>query len=283
MQLFVERAGAVAPDFDPGTDELAAIAEIVRRLDGLPLAIELAAARLHTLDVAEVAAGLDRRFLLLSSGYRTSTSPRVAQRRGVVVVRPARSDRCNAIFADLSVFAGPFTAAAAAAICGVDVDAATVALDQLVERSLVMRAPERRFVLLETLRAFGAEQLVAAGRAARRGRAPRTSLRRVDRGRRPPACATPGRPRVLTEIDDALPELRTALGWLLDHGEVELAGRLVAAAARLRLPAPPPRRAGVVGAGGGLPIPMTAARWRRLAWAVAAHAAWMAGDLAEHG
>ena len=57
----------------PDPDELAAIAEIVRRLDGLPLAIELAAARLHTLDVAEVAAGLDRRFVLLSSGYRTST------------------------------------------------------------------------------------------------------------------------------------------------------------------------------------------------------------------
>ncbi len=73
VQLFVERAGAVAPGFDPGPDELDAIADIVRRLDGLPLAIELAAARLHTLDVAEVAAGLDRRFVLLSSGYRTSS------------------------------------------------------------------------------------------------------------------------------------------------------------------------------------------------------------------
>ena len=73
VQLFVERARAVAPGLRPDAGELAAIAEIVRRLDGLPLAIELAAARLHTLDVAEVAAGLDRRFLLLSSGYRTSS------------------------------------------------------------------------------------------------------------------------------------------------------------------------------------------------------------------
>ena len=73
VQLFVERARAVAPAFDPDPGELAIVAEIVRRLDGLPLAIELAAARLHTLDVAEVAAGLDRRFLLLSSGYRTSS------------------------------------------------------------------------------------------------------------------------------------------------------------------------------------------------------------------
>src|SRR5690606_423963 len=73
VQLFVERARAVAPSFEPDAGELACVAEVVRRLDGLPLAIELAAARLHTHDVAEVAAGLDQRFSLLSSGYRTSS------------------------------------------------------------------------------------------------------------------------------------------------------------------------------------------------------------------
>ena len=73
VELFVERARAVAPGFDPGPGELAIVTEIVRRLDGLPLAIELAAARLHTLDVGEVAAGLDRRFELLSAGSRTSS------------------------------------------------------------------------------------------------------------------------------------------------------------------------------------------------------------------
>ncbi|HEX5944722.1 MAG TPA: BTAD domain-containing putative transcriptional regulator, partial [Acidimicrobiales bacterium] len=73
VQLFVDRARAVAPGFEPDEEARACIAEIVRRLDGLPLAIELAAARLHTHDVAEVAAGLDHRFTLLSSGYRTSS------------------------------------------------------------------------------------------------------------------------------------------------------------------------------------------------------------------
>ena len=73
VQLFVERARAVAPNFDPDPAERAIVADIVRRLDGLPLAIELAAARLSTLDVDEVAAGLDRRFELLSAGTRTST------------------------------------------------------------------------------------------------------------------------------------------------------------------------------------------------------------------
>ena len=94
----------------------------MRRLDGLPLAIELAAARLHTLDVAEVAAGLDHRFLLLSSGYRTSS------RHGSLHAAMSWSfglldSSLQETFADLSVFAGPFTVADAAAICDADADA----------------------------------------------------------------------------------------------------------------------------------------------------------------
>jgi hypothetical protein len=72
-RLFVERARAVSPDLAPDEAELGVIAEITRRLDGLPLAIELAAARLHTLELTEVAAGLDDRFELLSAGYRSSS------------------------------------------------------------------------------------------------------------------------------------------------------------------------------------------------------------------
>ncbi|MDO9174413.1 MAG: BTAD domain-containing putative transcriptional regulator, partial [Actinomycetota bacterium] len=73
LQLFVERARAARPGFQPDDTELAGIAEIVRRLDGLPLAIELAAARLHTHELDEIEAGLVDRFRLLSSGYRTSS------------------------------------------------------------------------------------------------------------------------------------------------------------------------------------------------------------------
>ena len=121
VQLFVERARAVDPGFDPDPEQLSVVAEIVRRLDGLPLAIELAAARLHTLDVAEVAAGLDRRFLLLSSGYRTSS------RHGSLHAAMSWSfglldSSLQETFADLSVFAGPFTVADAAAICDADAD-----------------------------------------------------------------------------------------------------------------------------------------------------------------
>ena len=87
-----------------------------RRLDGLPLAIELAAARLHTHDLAEVAAGLDQRFALLSSGSRTSTRHGSLGRRGVVVVRTARRRAAAGRSPTSSVFAGPFAVDDAAAV-----------------------------------------------------------------------------------------------------------------------------------------------------------------------
>ena len=119
VELFVDRARAVAPGFEPGPGELATIVDIVRRLDGLPLAIELATARLHTLEVAEVATGLDHRFDLLSTGYRT------ASRHGSLAAAMSWSldqldPRLQLVFADLSVFTVAFTAADAAAICGLD-------------------------------------------------------------------------------------------------------------------------------------------------------------------
>ena len=194
VRLFVERARAVAPSFTPDPAELAVVTEIVRRLDGLPLAIELAAARLHTLDVAEVAAGLDRRFLLLSAGYRTSA------RHGSLGAAMSWSFALldadlQRMLADLSVFAGPFDVAGVATVCDVDMAAAAVALDQLVERSLVMRTTERRYVLLETVRAFGAEQLADAGWAAETCRAPCPGT--PWSGSRPPSggCSTRRIPR----------------------------------------------------------------------------------------
>ena len=140
VRLFVDRARAVAPDFDPDPDELAVVGDIVRRLDGLPLAIELAAARLHTLDVEEVADGLDRRFDLLTSGRRTSE--RHGSLYGAISWSFSLLDtRGQRAFADLASFAGPFTVADAAAVCGVDANEAAAVVDQLVERSLVIARP----------------------------------------------------------------------------------------------------------------------------------------------
>lgn len=223
--LFIERAQAVRPGFAPTAAERATIDDIVTRLDGLPLAIELAAARLHTMGVDEVAAGLDRRFRLLATGPR-----HIARHRSLAAAvtwsYDLLDDELRGVLADVSVFAGAFTPAAAAAIAGTDGATARDALDTLTERSLVTRTADGNFVLLETLRAFGADQLHATGRASAAAarhahhqvawiEAAHVRMRGVDGA------------GVLGEIDAGVPELRAALTWCLDNAEVELAGRLV--------------------------------------------------------
>jgi predicted ATPase/DNA-binding SARP family transcriptional activator len=277
VQLFVERARAVWPGFDPDARQLATITGIVGRLDGLPLAIELAAARLHTHDVGEVAAGLDDRFALLTAGQRTST------RHGSLGAAVAWSyglldPDLQETFGDLSAFAAAFTAADAAAVANTDVTTATAQLAQLVERSLVIRAPERRYMLLETLRAFGAEQLQAAGRHARIAeRHAEYQAEWLDAANR--RLFKPGA-GAMAEIESALPELRNAFGWALDNGRLELAGRLAVELLdfgffRLR-PDVLAWTERVLAAD-----PDGSSALAPSVWCVASYAAWMAGDLDE--
>jgi predicted ATPase len=274
VELFVQRARAVSPEFAPDVGEQAGIAEIVRRLDGLPLAIELAAARLHTHDVAEVAAGLDERFSLLSSGSRTSTR-HGSLRAAVAWSFGLLDERLRRTFAELSVFAGSFTAADAAAVCETDVASATDALTQLTERSLVLRAPGRRYVLLETLRAFGAEQLTASGDAEAAGH--RHARHQVDWIEDADRRMFDDGAGVIGEITAAVGELRAALGWLLEHGQSELASRLVVALLDYGLLGQRPdvlawaRRVAEAG------VPDEGQLAGRV-WCVAAYAAWLSGD-----
>ncbi len=224
--LFLERAGAVRAHVGATTPERALVTHIVRRLDGLPLAIELAAARLHTHDLAEIAAGLDERFSLLSRGARTATrhgSLEAAVLWSFELLDPA----LQAVLAELSVFVTPFTPADAAAVCALPAARARASIDELVERSLVMRSPAGRFVLLETIRAFAAGRLGARDDVdrVRERHALRMVARAEDADRRMHVAGND----VLTELDEAVGEMHTALGWLLDHGLVDEAGRLVAA------------------------------------------------------
>jgi predicted ATPase/DNA-binding SARP family transcriptional activator len=277
VQLFVERARAVVPQFDPDTNDRVIIAEIVRRLDGLPLAIELAAARLPTLDVGEVAAGLDRRFELLSAGPRTST------RHGSLAAAVSWSyDQLDAelqrSFVDLAVFAGSFTVEDAAAICAIEVRRSATVLDQLAERSLVVRVHGRRYTLLETLRAFGNERLQAESRAepVRHCHA-RHYVEWIEAAHRLLTSRD-----AVDDIDVALPELRAAFAWLIDRQEVELAGRLVVALAQYGLLRLRPEvlawaeRVIVIDSEDRSPLAAQV-------WAVASYAAWMAGDVPEAG
>ncbi len=173
VQLFVERAQAARPGFEVGDADAAAIGEICRRLDGLPLAIELAAARIRALSPAALAARLDERFELLGTERAGGDERHHTLRRVVewshALLDPVQQD----VFAQLSVFAGSFSLEAAEAICHPE-DAPTRstsvagAVADLVDHSMlqVSDPSEPRYLVLETLRELGQEHLDASGATA---------------------------------------------------------------------------------------------------------------------
>ncbi len=168
LRLLTERGKAARPDFRPEDDPEAA-AEICRRLDGLPLAIELAAARLRILTPRQIADRLDDRFLLLTGGART-VLPRQQTLRAVVDWSwDLLGAEERAALSALSVFAGDCDLPAVEAVCGPD---ALGLLSSLVDKSLVVAtAPASsgtgmRYRLLETIGEYGAERLDESGRRA---------------------------------------------------------------------------------------------------------------------
>jgi predicted ATPase/DNA-binding SARP family transcriptional activator len=176
VRLFVERAQLADPGFVLDGDNASAVAEVCRRLDGLPLAIELAAARVRALPAAELAARLEDRFGLLAGAGRAQDPRQRTLRATVDWSFQLLEERDRRLFRRLSVFAGGWTVAAAEAVCGADgLDAAEAVtgdaggvlegLVRLVDRSLVVAVggDPAQFRMLETLRAYGAERLAEAG------------------------------------------------------------------------------------------------------------------------
>ncbi|XVU29089.1 BTAD domain-containing putative transcriptional regulator [Actinoplanes sp. CA-054009] len=162
VRLFTERASAVRPGFDVDPETLTGILEVVRRLDGMPLALELAAARLRTMSLAELAAGLTDRFRLLTTGSRTAM-PRHRTLRAVIAWSwDQLSDHERTVAERVSILPGGVTPASATAICaGTAVPPAEIPdlLAALVDKSLLQLAPEAgRYRMLETLREYGIEQ-----------------------------------------------------------------------------------------------------------------------------
>ena len=152
VALFVERARAVVAGFTAD----GAVAEICRRLDGLPLAVELAAARVGLLAPAELLARLDRALPLLTGGARDAPGRQRTLRATIEWSHQLLDEEEQALFAKLAVFAGGFTLDAAEAVC----DAALDVLQSLVDKSLVRRRwGSDRFLMLETVREFAVEQL----------------------------------------------------------------------------------------------------------------------------
>ncbi|MFC9293062.1 BTAD domain-containing putative transcriptional regulator [Streptomyces sp. NPDC057011] len=169
VRLFVDRAAGVRPDFTLDDSTLDAVVEVCRRLDGMPLALELAAAKLRSMGVEQIARRLDDRFRLLASGSRTAL-PRQRTLLALVEWSWDLLDEPERILARrLSVFPGGATVPALEAVCAdPSLPAADIPylLDALVEKSLVTAveegAAEPRYRMLETVRAYAVRQLAAA-------------------------------------------------------------------------------------------------------------------------
>lgn len=167
--LFADRAAAAVPGFVLGDDNRADVLALCRRLDGIPLAIELAVSRLRVLSLEEMLARLDHRFRTLSGGRRTSVPRHQTLRTAIAWSHDLSTESERLLWARLSVFAGELTLKAAEAVCGdeeLPVDEVLDSLIGLVEKSVVLRVetPDgTRYRMLDTIREFGLEQLAEAG------------------------------------------------------------------------------------------------------------------------
>lgn len=171
LRLFVERATAIRSDFVVGQEHVGALVELAAKLDGLPLAIELAAARTRVLSVQQIVERLDERFRLLSTTSRSAT-PRHRSLQAVMDWSyELLSEEERAVLRSLSMFAGAFTLEAAQAVSGLEVDEFETIdlLSRLVDRSLLNvdeRGGAATYRMLETIRHYGIERLEEAGEAA---------------------------------------------------------------------------------------------------------------------
>ena len=233
VQLFVERARAVQPTFALDDDNAVSVAQVCRKLDGLPLAIELAAARIRSLTPAGLLTRLEQRLALLEE-EPDSLAPRQRTLRQTIawsydLLSPAE----QATFRQLAVFVGRFSAPAAAAVTGGPSPAPDVVA--LVERSLLQRdvvVGEPYFRVLETVRALALERLAAsggAGDASERHAAHYLALAEEAEPWLDTADGAAWLERLETEHDN----LREALRWLIERRQAEEALRLAGALCRL--------------------------------------------------
>jgi predicted ATPase len=228
VRLFLDRASAPSSSATTPT-EVATVARICRDLDGIPLAIELAAARTKALSVDEIAAHLDDRFGFLKYWRRVAVPRHQTLRATMDWSYELLSDREKEVLRRLSVFAGGSTLRAAAAVCAVGDEARALdMISRLIERSLVvadLQGEETRYRLLETVRQYAAERLEEAGEVDETRRAHAlTFLSLAEEA--PPADEDP-LARLVAEQDN----LRMALDWSLAAGE-EIAPALALASSR---------------------------------------------------
>ena len=232
VALFVERATSIQPEFTLTEDNAHAVAEICIRLDGLPLAIELAAARLKLLSPGDMLARLDSRLKLLTGGARDLPARQQTMRGTIGWSYDLLSPSDKKLFQSLSVFVGGCTLEAVEAICGdteelgMDVlDGLASLVDKSMLRQRVQKKNERRFRMLETIREFGLEQLSLSGEAEQTRR--RHALFFLELAERAePLLTGPEQVAWLGRLEAEHNNLRAALRWSKERGEPELGLRL---------------------------------------------------------
>ncbi len=232
VRLFIDRVTAVQPSFAPTERDVAHIGDICRRLDGIPLAIELAAARARALAVQDIAARLDDRFRLLTVGDRAALPRQQTLRALIDWSHDLLSPTEQALFARLSVFAGGFTLEAAEKVAADDALPEADVLDvlaRLIEKSLVvLNVGGARYHMLETVREYAAARLDEAGATpAVRGRHVRHYVDLAERAA--PGFFGSDQGEWLARIDGERENLLAAHAWCADAGDGVDAGlRLVA-------------------------------------------------------
>lgn len=228
VRLFVERARAIIPEFALSAPSARDVAEICVRLDGLPLAIGLAAARVRLLSPAAMLERLERRLTLLTGGARDEPERHRTLRAAIAWSHDLLDEGERTLFRRLSACAGGISLEAAAALCGDAHDGPIDVLEtgaSLVDKSLLQQEDtggEPRFKMLETIREFGLEQLDAAWeRNSVRARHAAFFLAMADRAR---ACfGGPDERQELAGLEVESGNLRTALEWFIEQGEAQAA------------------------------------------------------------
>ncbi|NUS09461.1 MAG: AfsR/SARP family transcriptional regulator [Nonomuraea sp.] len=224
VRLLLDRATAARPSFALDEGNAAAVVALCRRLDGMPLAIELAAARLRTMTPGQLADRIDDRFRLLTGGSRTAL-PRQQTLRAVVEWSWDLLDEQERVLARrLGVFADGATLEAVETVCGGTADV----LGALADKSLVRLSPEGRYSMLETIRAYALERLEEAGETGEyRKRHARHLLDLAERA--VPELRTGAQIEWIERLAAERDDFAAALRWTLDERDVEHALRLCAA------------------------------------------------------
>lgn len=241
IKLFVERARAVKPDFEINSENVRVFADLCIRLDGLPLAIELAAARIKLLSPQAMLARLEHRLKLLIGGARDLPARQQTMRATIAWSYDLLDEEGKRLFRRVALFVGGLTLEAAAAVGNpaseprIDI---LESLASLVDKSLLGQQEqtdgEPRFMMLETFREYGLEQLETCGET--------TNVRRLHANfflelieQAEPKLSTAEQDVWLDRLESEHDNLRAALRWAKENGEVDLGSRMAGALGRFWL------------------------------------------------